>query len=158
MQRVQAIVKKHGLDVDMNPLDRVLTVEGVGAGSQDCTEKASIPMILETGDHGTYVTPVIPNSNVPALLGMVTLESKRALIDVPGKKLYLLGQGEYRIQVPEGSLELSLEKTESGHLMLPITEFTAMSRTAAAKKQHKTSTGDTLGAQQGLSSFPLQPV
>ena len=87
-------------------------------------------MLLATGDSGTYVAPVSPNSEVPARLGMVTLEKRRALVDVAGRKLHFLGDGDYTL--PQGTVTLNLEKTESGHLMLPIMEFTATSRTAAA--------------------------
>ena len=127
VHRVEAILRKHGQQVENAPMSHPLTVEGVGAGSQECREQARVPMILETGDSGTFVAPVIPDSDVPALLGMVTLENRRALVDVAGRKLHFLGPGEYTL--PPGTTTLNLEKTESGHLMLPITEFTAISKT-----------------------------
>ena len=52
---------------------------------------------------------------------MVTLEKRRALVDVAGRKQHFLGDGEHTL--PQGTITLNLEKTESGHLMLPITEF-----------------------------------
>ena len=121
VRRVGNILSKHGLNVEASPMEHPLTVEGVGAGSQECREQARVPMMLATGDSGTYVAPVIPNSEVPALLGMVTLENRRALVDVAGRKLHFLGEGDYTL--PPGTTTLNLEKTESGHLMLPITEF-----------------------------------
>ena len=65
-------------------------------------------MALETGDSGIFRTPVIPDSEVPALLGLKTLEARHALIDVAGKKLYFLGDGEYTIQAPKGTIVLNL--------------------------------------------------
>ena len=132
VHRVEAILRKHGQQVENAPMDQPLTVEGVGAGSQECREQARVPMILETGDSGTFVAPVIPDSDVPALLGMVTLENRRALVDVAGRKLHFLGPGEYTL--PPGTTTLNLEKTESGHLMLPITEFTAISKTTVGQQ------------------------
>ena len=130
VRRVGDILSKHGLSVESGPMEHPLTVEGVGSGSQECRTQARAPMLLATGDSGTYVAPIIPNSEVPALLGMVTLERRRALVDVAGRKLHFLGDGDY--VVPQGTVTLNLEKTDSGHLMLPITEFTTTSRATAA--------------------------
>ena len=128
LKRVEHIFEKHNLGVTKSEMTDTLVVEGVGAGSQSCTERAHVPMALETGDQATFSTPIIPNSDVPALLGMKTLEAKRAVIDVTGRKLYLLGPGDWKPQLPTGTIELNLEKSESGHLMLPITELASIAR------------------------------
>ena len=116
------------MNVDEMNMDRSLTVEGVGAGSQERPTKIMVPMILEIGDTGTYQSPVIPNSDVPALLGNKTLERRRALIDTFNHKLYFVETGDYEIKLPPGNFTFNLEKTESGHLLLPITEFDSISR------------------------------
>ena len=109
-----------------------------GFGAQECSNKAMVPMTMATGDTGTFQTPVIPNSDVPALLGMKTLEARRALLDIRGRKLYFLGPGEYSIQLPPGSVEVDLEKTESGHLLLPITEFKNVTKVKPDNNNYKT--------------------
>eukprot|EP00959_Pyramimonas_sp_CCMP1952_P218000 4559244-Pyramimonas_sp.AAC.1 len=63
VHRVQDILKKHGLTIETDQMDRSLTVEGVGAGAQECRVKAFVPMILENGDTGTHQSPMIPNSD-----------------------------------------------------------------------------------------------
>ena len=148
VHRVQAILKKHNMDVDEVTMDRSLTVEGVGAGSQECATKTLVPMILETGDTGTYQSPVIPNSDVPALLGNKTLERRRSLIDTFNHKLYFVGPGDYEIKLPPGSLTLDLEKTESGHLLLPITAFDSISKPTSKHTEHTQQ-------QQSTSQFPV---
>ncbi len=91
--------------------------------SQECVQQVTVPMALEMGDTAVFQSPVIEGSEVPALLGLKTLTAKRALIDVFNRKLYLIGPGDYELKLPPGSTALSLETAESGHLMLPITEW-----------------------------------
>ena len=90
-------MKKHNVNIETSSADRHLTVEGVGEGSQECSTKAMVPMVLASGDTGTFQTPVIPNSDVPALLGMKTLEHRRELLGIHGRKLYFITNCNYTI-------------------------------------------------------------
>jgi hypothetical protein len=82
-----------------------------------------MPVAVSTGEMGTFSAPVIPNSNVPALLGMKTLKKWRAMIDVVEKKLYLMGPGSVKVTCPPGSRVYDLQESPSGHLMLPVSCF-----------------------------------
>jgi hypothetical protein len=45
------------------------------------------------------------------------------VIDVANRQLHLCGPGDIKIQLPPGSTTYDLEKSQSGHLLLPVTEF-----------------------------------
>ena len=57
------------------------------------------------------------------LLGLKALIRNRALLSCYEQKLYFVGPGKVEIVLPPGSAELDLVMSESGHLLLPISEF-----------------------------------
>ena len=105
------------------PLAEPLAVQGVGAGAPIATHKAVVPIALETGDTASYTAPFLPGSEIPALLGLESMEAKRTVLDLANRKMYLMGPGDFVSQAPPGSHCLQLYKAESGHLMLPVTEY-----------------------------------
>ena len=109
-----------GLETTYTPMPNPLTVEGVGQGSQSCAQMASVPMALSSGEQARYQAPIIPNSNVPALLGLATMERQHAIIDTHGQAYIVPGKGRIKIQLPPDSKVFPLEKAESGHLLLPM--------------------------------------
>ena len=109
-----------GLETKYAPMPNALTVEGVGQGSQTCVQMACVPIAHSTGEQGTYQAPIIPNSNVPSLLGLATMEKQKVILDLHGMKYIIPGKGKTIITLPPGSNVLPMEKAESGHLLLPI--------------------------------------
>jgi hypothetical protein len=59
-----------------------ISVEGVGAGSRSCTQEGTVPIALSTGEHAHYRAPIVSNSQIPALLGLESLESRRTILDL----------------------------------------------------------------------------
>ena len=106
--------------VPMKPL----TVEGVGKGSQECTSQAQVPLSLEDGSRAVYTAPVLPNSHVPALLGLETMKRQRTIIDVGAKKYVIPGPGDVHVSLPPQSKVYDLVDSSSGHLLLPIDNWT----------------------------------
>ena len=84
-----------------------LRVGGVGRGSQNCREDVRIPLAIPRSDGsvkgGTYTAPVIEGSNAPALLGLKSLTQHRAVLDLVSNQLHLLGPGESRFELTEGT-------------------------------------------------------
>ncbi|CAE8673590.1 unnamed protein product, partial [Polarella glacialis] len=103
-------------------LDRALGIEGVGRHAQECVEATALECAFSDGTVGTFTAPVVPNSAIPALLGLKSLRSKRAILDTTGM-LYLPGDGGFHIKLSPGSIALKLELTPSGHLLLPCSEY-----------------------------------
>jgi hypothetical protein len=128
LRRVRKLLKQHGMDVTHHKLEHPLSVEGVGAHSQKCTEAASIPVVTANGEGGTFTAPIVPHSEIPALLGLKGLKKNRALIDCVNDRIYFLGEGEVLVRLPPGSQSHQLIMSPSGHLMLPISHYDLLKR------------------------------
>ena len=100
-------------------MKRPLSVEGVGKESDETNQECIAPICLEDGRVGTFTTPVIPNSSLPALLGLKTLSGERALIDCFNHQIVFVGPGGYRLHASPGSRTYQLKQAKSGHLLLP---------------------------------------
>ena len=90
---------EHQLEVRavMKKLNQPLSFSGVGKSSQQADRALSVDFQLSNTENGTtrcsYTAPVIPNSELPPLLGLKSLQSKRAVLDTYGKLLILPGPG-----------------------------------------------------------------
>jgi len=106
-----------------------LEVGGVGKGTQKCFKELLIPTALRSSDGsvngGTYTAPMIPKSACPALLGLKSLMSHRAVLDLATNRLILMPEGS-EVEVPPGAEVLPLEQAETGHLLLPIDDYNRM--------------------------------
>ena len=123
VKRAAAAAESAGRGTSFVPLDRPLSVEGVGNGCNSCTERAVVPIAMEDGSTGTYSPAVVPQSEIPALVGFDTLEKRRVLLDCFNGKYYEIGTGGYDIQLSPGSRLLHLHKAPTGHPMLPATQW-----------------------------------
>ena len=88
--------------------------------------------MFANGENGTFNAPIVPRSSTPALLGNKALRRNRAIMDCHNGIIYFIGPGGYQILLPPGSQEYKLELSDSGHWMLPVTEYAAAA--AASKK------------------------
>ena len=108
----------------MKRLNQPLNVSGVGKHSQQADKALSVEFQLSNTDNDqtrcSYTAPIIPNSELPPLLGLRSLQAKRAVLDTHGKLLILPGPGGIEIRCSPGSHVLQLESSESGHLLLPM--------------------------------------
>ena len=100
VERQSALAGQFGLPTTMETMHQPLHVQGVGNGSQSCTEVACVPIAIAQGGFGVerYKAPVVPNSDLPALLGLNTLESMGAIIDCSARKVIFPGPGGCVIQ------------------------------------------------------------
>jgi hypothetical protein len=135
---VSAAAKKVGRVATYNKRPRALHVQGVGNGSQKCEYDLTMPISLRTvyGSKvtpGRFVTPMIPGSDVPGLLGLISLTANRAILDCTTKQLHLCGPGDYDLSkvLPPGADSLQLEVSPSGHLVLPCCDYEAATANVA---------------------------
>ena len=70
-----------------------------------------------------FRAPIIPDSDVPGLLGLTSLSQKAAFLDTSGKRLILPGPGGIELKLSPGTLCIQLESSPSGHLLMPVSEF-----------------------------------
>ena len=115
--------------------ERPLRVSGVGTGGQTCDWNAHLPVCIKcySGEGKTnagfqkacYRTPVVPDSDLPALVGYDTLQHSRCLIDCAKDEVFLLAPGDYNLlaHLPPGSRQVETERATTGHLMMPIDHY-----------------------------------
>ena len=106
-----------------------LNIQGVGNGSQQCEWEVTCPIAVTHAEGGTHVheitAPIVrgTGAELPGLLGLRSLEQKRAILDCGRQMLIFPGQGDVQIVLPPGSLEVPLQKAPSGHLVMVIDDY-----------------------------------
>jgi hypothetical protein len=121
--RCALAAKKHGLGTQYSQLQGPLDIGGVGKNNQTATQQAELPCAFKGGYRSVFKTPIVPESDLPALLGLELLDSSSAVIDSRHNRLILPGPGGYKMSLSPGSISMSLERALSGHLLLPCTHF-----------------------------------
>ena len=102
-----------------------MKVQGVGTSHQEARDIAKVSGRLRDGMEINYEAPMIPGWQGPALLGLKSLERQHAIIDCrPGQRKLYLGANT-RIDSTSATQILQLETAISGHLMLPVSCFSA---------------------------------
>jgi hypothetical protein len=118
--------------------EKALNVMGVGNGAQSCHFDTTIPIALRRQDgsvaNGNFTAPMVPSSNLPALLGLDALKEQKAVLDIGNRMLHFVGPGDVEIVLPPGSESYQLEVAPSGHLVLPIGNYTLDKDTLWNKK------------------------
>ncbi|CAE7553939.1 RE2 [Symbiodinium sp. CCMP2456] len=108
----------------IRPLERPLSVQGVGNGSQQADLSHGVEFSIRapgmSNIDGTFNSPVVPDSDLPPLLGLKSLRNCNAVLDMQHQKLYIPGPGGLEIVQSPGTLMLDLELSPSGHLILPV--------------------------------------
>ena len=126
----------HGHQTALRPSGSSGGVRGVGTNPSPTSMVAQVPIAVPGLGQGTYTGPVLDNSDVPALLGLRTMEKRHAILDLRTNKRHLYfaeNADDLEIKIrpnAKGALRLQLEQAPSGHLLLPCSEF------GLAKAQH----------------------
>ena len=111
-----------------------LNLNGVGKGGQTCKTDITFPIALpgQLGAlAGTFTTPVIPDSEVPGLLGLDTMMDLHAILDMGQRELIFPGANSCVLKPGKDACVLDLEISPSGHLILPVDQFDRLPRNAA---------------------------
>ena len=124
--------RDHGAD---NPQSRKrknpLRICGIGSGTQQADEDAkfniginqrlnryeSVPTLA------AFAAPVLPNSDIPGIIGQNSLKHNRDILDCFNLRMYTIGPGDATIELPPGSEMYDLVESRDGHLMLPCDVF-----------------------------------
>ena len=110
-------------------LTKAMSVSGVGKGAQTVEWEVNLPIAITDHDNNTtlhdFTTPVIPDSDVPGLLGLQSVQRLRGVIDTfsDPPRMFCCGPGGYEIKLSPGSSTFPLFAAPSGHLILPTSEF-----------------------------------
>jgi hypothetical protein len=112
--------------VDISPI----SLEGVGKLANEAKKKATVPICMKDGTIGTFTSIVVEESDLPALLGLTSIEANRGVIDTHTRRLIYPGEGGIQYTLSPGSRVFKLEKSISGHLLLPCAEWDSKKTTA----------------------------
>ena len=118
-----------GREIEEKIRAKPLILNGVGKGSQQCTEDHKMPIAMRSSKGpvgGAYTTPVIPDSDVPALWGLDSLADLNAILDCGNRQLILPGDqesGGCALSLKPGAVVFDLKVSPSGHLILPVDKF-----------------------------------
>ena len=123
---------KAGHKSQQRKLTQTMSVSGVGQGAQAVEWEVTLPITMTTRrrdeeetELSKFTTPIIPNSKVPGLLGLRTIQKMRGLIDTFSEPPLMMfcGPGNYRLELPAGSKTIPLARAPSGHLIMPTSDF-----------------------------------
>ena len=134
LQDTRRLAIRHGRRPEQYKRERPLDVSGVGNGSHKCTHNCNIPLAIQRSDgticRATLNTPAIPNSQVPALLGLDSLRKSRAIIDINTLRLHMCGPGSYKLDdaLPPGTEHIQCVLAPSGRMAVPCGEYDALDK------------------------------
>ena len=157
------IAEANGREAAQKKRDKPLQVAGVGHGTQGAKYDVNIPVALKTaaGDFkdGNFDAPCIADSDIPGLLGLRSLEENRSLLDTVNSKLYFLGPGDYDLMamLPPGTECYDLQKSTSGHLILPMTHYEELDVVKKATKDFAEEVPRTLHADEVATAATVAP-
>ena len=157
------IAEANGREAAQKKRDKPLQVAGVGHGTQGAKYDVNIPVALKTssGDFkdGNFDAPCIADSDIPGLLGLRSLEENRSLLDTVHGRLYFLGPGDYDLMsmLPPGTECFELQKSTSGHLILPMTHYEELDMTKKTVKGFTDEAPRALHADEVANKVPVAP-
>ena len=109
------------------PLSQPKHVSGVGNGSQRVEEKVTVPIGLEDKTGSKHLTnfraAVVRGSDLPALLGINSLEKMNAVIKCGTGEIWFMDERGCDIKPRGKHLHLQMQKGSSGHWFLPVGRF-----------------------------------
>ena len=112
-----------GCGSKLSKLPEPITIGGVGKNEQRAVDQMEIPIALAGNHRSVFSTPLVPDSELPALRGLEVMTAHGMLIDVRNMRLIMPGKGGYKMELSPGSVSLAMERAQSGHLLLPCTEW-----------------------------------
>jgi len=127
----------HGRVPTQTVRDRVMKVSGVGEGSQECTHNVVLPVAFQKIDNrhskGQFTIPVVPNSQLPGLLGLQSMRDRRTVLDLSTLQCHFLGPGDCNLLplLPPGTESYQCELSPSGHMLLPCGKYAGVDREEA---------------------------
>ncbi len=134
VDRTAKQAKASGRGTHVTSLKNPINIGGVGKHDQVAVEQAELPVTFENGTTSVFKTPIVPNSEIPALLGLDLIDAHSMVIDAAHNWLILPGPGGDHMQLRPGSVSLRLHRAASGHLMLPCSAWNAIKPGAATKQ------------------------
>ena len=118
-----------GYKPEQTKLDNQIGIAGVGNGANLIKYNFDGPIAIPSEDGTSRLFNLsagiveAPGEELPGLLGMDVLRSRRAIMDIGNKRLIFPGEGEVEITLPPGSFVTPLLEAPSGHMVMIIDAY-----------------------------------
>jgi hypothetical protein len=118
-----------GYKPEQNKLNERIAIAGVGNGANCIQYNFDGPIAIPSEDGTSRLFNLSagiveePGEELPGLLGMDVLRSRRAIMDIGNKRLIFPGDGEIEIRLPPGSFVTPLIEAPSGHMVMVIDAY-----------------------------------
>ena len=151
--------------VSYGDLEIPQNVMGVGKEADVATKMVNMPIGLATADGGVnahYKATVLPNSDVPALLGLNCMQQSKAILDLREDKCHMWianNLDDLEITVKPGRemnvTKMPMVKAPSGHLILKCTDFPSQgsSETGVFSLFHGRGSKTMLVVPEGINQY-----
>ena len=117
-------VRKHGLDVEWESLERPKGVSGVGGKDSVCHKRAKIPCALADKSMLKFCPAVIPESDVPPLIGVDTMSSLNVFFGTrKGTFTMVPEDANDKIIWPPGTKHIQCVQAPSKHWLLTVSAW-----------------------------------
>ena len=123
-----------GYNPQQGHLDNKISIAGVGNGANTIEYNYDGPIAVMTTDGPAELFNLRagiveePGENLPGLLGLDVLKSRRAIMDIGNKQLIFPGTGPVEVTYPPGSTIIPLEEAPSGHLCMVIDDYKSVQK------------------------------
>ena len=167
--RMEAVVAQQDLpsesQLSYGDLEIPQNVMGVGKEADVATKMVNMPIGLTTADGGVnanYTATVLPNSDVPALLGLNCMQKSKAILDLREDKCHMWianNLDDLEITVKPGRemnvTKMPMVKAPSGHLILKCTDFPSQvsSETGVFSLFHGRGSKTMLVVPEGINQY-----
>ena len=120
VKRMDANNSKHGLKPSHTRNIGKVTLGGVGKNTQESHTEVIVPTVVD-GVVDNFSAVMIDDSNLPALLGLKSLQNKNAILDLRTNRLIIPNSpNDVRIEFKqERTNVLQMHQAPGGFLMLP---------------------------------------
>jgi hypothetical protein len=126
IERQSAGALTQGHKTTWHMLSKPKGVSGVGDNAKVCTHRAVVPGCLEDGTLMKYCPAVIPESDIPPLLGINTMADLNVYFGTKRGHFVMVPHGcEDQIKWPAGTKFIQMRKAPSGHWLLIASAWNA---------------------------------
>jgi hypothetical protein len=102
-------------------LNTKVVLGGVGTGTQESNIEVTVPCEV-SGKKTDFKATVLKNSDIPAILGMKTMQDNHGILDLRNKRLIFPKKpSDVKITIAEDTAVYQLEQAPGGYFMLPCT-------------------------------------
>ena len=125
VHRMDQLNKKAGLPPSVyRKTDQKVTLGGVGTGTQESEHDVHVPCLI-SGEDVEYKATVLDNSDIPAILGMKTMQERNGILDLRNKRfIFPTHKDDVQTTIKSDTRVYQLTRAPGGYFMLPCSPGT----------------------------------